>query len=311
VDGCVIVDKPAGPTSHDVVARLRRAYRQRRVGHAGTLDPPATGVLVCALGRAARLLRFVQAGTKVYRAEVVFGVATDTGDATGRERARVPVRVDAAALEAVLPSFTGEIWQTPPMVSAVQVGGRRLHELARAGLEVDRPPRRVRIERIELLEVRNEPPTAGGPSARAWIRVTCGAGTYIRSLAADLAAALGGVAHLGSLRRERVGPFTLADAREPAEIERDPAAAVLPPAAAVAELPALVVPAPVATRVAHGAPLPAPGEAEGVLAGATGPEVAEGGHVAVFAPHGALLGVYVRRAAGLRPEVVLAAPAAA
>lgn len=318
----MIVDKPAGPTSHDVVARLRRIYRQRRIGHAGTLDPPATGVLVCGLGRATRLLRFVQAGTKVYLAEVRFGMATDTADATGRVTACVPTPVARAELEAVVGRFTGEVLQVPPMVSAVQVGGRRLHELARAGLEVERPARRVRIDRIEVLEVRDGEDTGveGGLTGPvAVLRVTCGSGTYIRSLAVDLGAALGGVAHLGALRRERVGPFTLAQAHALGEIEADPAGVLQPMAAATAGLPVLMVPAPLARRVAHGAPLPFPPPGPGPAAGRPEPGgdgFGEGlgdgqGALAVHGPDGELLAVYERRGDELRPVVVVAAPVAA
>ncbi len=199
-DGLVVVDKPAGFTSHDVVAKLRKAFGQKRVGHAGTLDPDATGVLLVGLGRVTRLLRFLQETTKAYRGTIV----VRRRDRHARRRRRGPrAAADAGdrgrgASTATL-RFVGELQQVPPMVSALKVGGRRLHELARAGEEVERTPRAVRIDRFDV--ERFEP----GPFPAATVLVECSSGTYIRSLAADLGAALGGPAHLASLRRLRVG----------------------------------------------------------------------------------------------------------
>lgn len=150
--GFLFVDKPSGITSHDVVAALRRALGVRRVGHAGTLDPMATGLLVVAVGRATRLIRFVQQLPKEYLARVMFGVATDTLDADGAVLWREPMPFTEAALNEVLPRFVGAVLQVPPMVSAVRVGGRRLHELHRAGETVERQPRPVEIERISVEE---------------------------------------------------------------------------------------------------------------------------------------------------------------
>ncbi|MGH9153990.1 MAG: tRNA pseudouridine(55) synthase TruB, partial [Acidimicrobiales bacterium] len=205
VDGLVVVDKPAGWTSHDAVARCRKAFGQRRVGHAGTLDPGATGVLVVGLGRATRLLRYVTELPKSYVGEVVLGVATSTLDDAGEETGRWDMSgVGLDAVRAAAARFVGEIDQVPPMVSALQVGGRRLHDLARAGVEVERAPRRVVVRRFEV---------SPGPEAGAFrIEVDCSSGTYVRSLAADLGAALGGGAHLRRLRRTAVGPFTLDEA---------------------------------------------------------------------------------------------------
>ena len=205
-DGLVVVDKPAGCTSHDVVAKLRKAYEQRRVGHAGTLDPDATGVLLVGLGRATRLLRFLQEAGKSYRGRIVFGIATSTLDASGEIVEQQPMPLARADVEAAVTRFVGELEQLPPMVSAVKVGGRRLHQLARAGVDVERAPRRVHVDRFEVEDF--EP----GPYPEATVLVECGSGTYVRSLAADLGVALGGCAHLAPLRRLAIGSFTLAEA---------------------------------------------------------------------------------------------------
>jgi tRNA pseudouridine55 synthase len=288
-DGLLVVDKPAGWTSHDVVAKLRGVYGQRRIGHAGTLDPDATGVLLVGLGRVTRLLRFLQDTTKAYRGVIGFGVATDTLDAAGAvlERRPMPVTLDEVTRAAA--RFVGDLQQVPPMVSALKVGGRRLHELARAGEEVERAPRPVRVDRFDVESL--EP----GPYPQATVLVECSSGTYVRSLALDLGRALGGPAHLVALRRLRVGPFTLADAHELAAIERDPAAAVLSPAEAMRGLTPLAVDEETSRAVAHGSVFP-----DSAL-GAAGP-----GPFAVLAPDGGLLAVYERRGVGLKPAVVVA-----
>jgi tRNA pseudouridine55 synthase len=287
--GLVVVDKPAGCTSHDVVARLRRAYGQRRIGHAGTLDPDATGVLVVGLGQVTRLLRFLPDDTKAYRGDVVFGVATSTLDGSGDVVDRSPMPIAAEDVEAALGRFRGEIDQLPPMVSAVKVGGRRLYQLARSGEEVDRPARRVRVERLDMEHF--EP----GPYPVATVVVECSGGTYVRSLAADLGVALGGCAHLGALRRLRVGSFTLDDARLLDEIEADPDGAVVPPVAALRGLARLDVDEEQARAVSHGAMFPAAVLSEGT----------EPGPFAVVDGEGRLLAVYERRGAALKPAVVL------
>jgi tRNA pseudouridine55 synthase len=240
--GLVVVDKEAGWTSHDVVARCRRIFGQRRVGHAGTLDPDATGVLLVGLGRATRLLRFLTALPKTYEGEVVLGTATTTldaaGDVTGTwdmgEVTLTEVREAAAAL-------TGEIEQVPPMVSAVKVDGRRLHTLARQGIEVERQPRPVSVHRFDV------EPTATPGVYR--IEVECSSGTYIRVLAADLGAALGGGAHLRNLRRTHIGSFGVAEARPVDELT---AAVVLTPAQAMRDLDQVVVPPEVEKLVGRG-----------------------------------------------------------
>jgi tRNA pseudouridine55 synthase len=216
-----IVDKPAGVTSHDVVDVLRRRLGERRVGHAGTLDPDATGVLLVGVGSATRLLRFLSGLDKVYTGEVVLGVETSTLDAAGAVTARhdmTAVTLDdvRAAIEAHL---TGAIMQVPPMVSALKVDGRRLHELAREGIEIEREARPVTVRRF-VAEATAEP----GVYA---IEVEVSSGTYVRSLAADLGHLLGGGAHLRALRRRSIGPFTEAEAAPPDACELLPVVEVM------------------------------------------------------------------------------------
>jgi len=287
-DGVVVVDKPAGWTSHDAVARCRRIFGQKRVGHAGTLDPDATGVLVVGLGRATRLLRYVTDLPKTYEGEVVLGVATSTLDAAGEETGRWDMTsVTLDDVRAAAARFIGEIDQVPPMVSAVKIGGQRLHALARAGVEVDRPPRRVTVWRYDV-----EPAPETGVFR---IAVDCSSGTYVRSLAADVGTALGGGAHLRALRRTAIGPFTL-DGAVPLE-ELTPEAA-LPPAAAVAHYPSVAVGPDVAAAVATGKVL---------TAGDLG--VDGGGPWAVLDGAGTLLAVYERHPDGrVKPAVVLTTP---
>jgi len=289
-DGLVVVDKPAGWTSHDVVAKLRGVYGQRRIGHAGTLDPDATGVLLVGLGRATRLLRFLQDAGKSYRGDVVLGVATTTLDAAGDvvdRRAMSVSRDDAAA---AAPRFVGDIEQVPPMVSAIKVGGRRLHELARRGEDVERSPRVVHVDRLEIEHF--EP----GPYPVVTLVVDCSSGTYVRSLAADLGTALGGCAHLATLRRLRVGAFTLDDAHRLEEIEADPTAFVLTLTEAMRGLERLDVDAERARGVQHGMPFPA----------TTFDRDVGSGPFAMVGPDGELLAVYERRRGGLRASVVMA-----
>jgi tRNA pseudouridine55 synthase len=289
--GLVVVDKPAGWTSHDVVARVRKIYEQRRVGHAGTLDPDATGVLLVGIGRVTRLLRFLQETDKEYRGEVVFGVSTSTLDAAGEVLDRRPLPVTREQVEAAAHRFVGEIDQVPPMVSAIKVGGRRLHERARAGEDVERAPRRVHISRLDVEEF------VAGAYPVATIHVECGSGTYIRSLAADLGIALGGLAHLGSLRRLRVGAFTEADARDLDSIAAAPGDALRTPREAMRALEPFVVDADQARAVGHGMTFPV------TVADTAG---LGSGPFAMIAPDGELLAVYERRGAALRPAVVVA-----
>jgi tRNA pseudouridine55 synthase len=243
--GVVVVDKPAGWTSHDVVARCRRIFGQRRVGHAGTLDPGATGLLLVGLGRATRLLRFLTALEKTYRAEVVLGTATSTLDDDGDVVATFAMPdVTLEDARAAAEGLTGDILQVPPMVSAVRIGGQRLHELARQGREVERPARPVTVRRFAV-----EP---GDEPGILRIEVACSSGTYVRVLAADLGAALGGGAHLRRLRRVRVGSFTEADARPLEDVD---VSAVRSPAEALVDLRRVVVPPAVAEQISRGRPL--------------------------------------------------------
>lgn len=292
IDGLVVVDKPAGCTSHDVVAKLRRVYGQRRVGHAGTLDPDATGVLLVGLGRATRLLRFLQEAGKAYRGTVVLGVATDTLDAAGTVVAEQAMDVTREQVEAATLGFVGDIEQVPPMVSALKVGGRRLHELARRGEEVERVPRPVRVDRFDVEAF------TGGSLPEVTVLVECSSGTYVRTLAADLGAALGGVAHLRDLRRLRVGSFTLDEAAPLDRIEADPEVHVLTPALAMRDLIPLTVGPERARAVSHGSAFPADLVDGDAATGGSGP-------FAVLDDAGALLAVYERRGSALRPSVVL------
>lgn len=217
VSGIAVVDKEAGWTSHDVVAKARGVLGLRKVGHSGTLDPDATGLLLLGVGRATRILRFLDVLPKHYVGDIVFGSETDTLDSAGTPTALHDMAaIDIDAARAAADSLTGSIMQVPPMVSAVRVGGRRLHELAREGIEVERKPRPVTVHRFELEE------TDDPLVLRA--RVACSSGTFVRVLAADLGHLLGGGAHLRGLRRTAIGSFTEADARPVDHIELLPAA---------------------------------------------------------------------------------------
>jgi tRNA pseudouridine55 synthase len=250
VHGLAVVDKPAGVTSHDVVGQLRRRFGERRIGHAGTLDPGATGVLVVGVGLVTRLLRFVTEGRKRYTAEIVVGIETDTLDADGvvtvtHERSHVDLD-DARSI--IVDRLLGDIEQIPPMVSAVQVGGRRLHDLARQGVEVERAPRPVHVDRFDIV---GENRDAEGRQVLE-VEVDCGTGTYVRTLAADLGHLLGTGAHLRNLRRTAVEPFTIDEAAPP------DVCALLPPIEAVRALATVAVDADAEAAIAVGRPLPRP-----------------------------------------------------
>lgn len=288
-EGFLIVDKPGGVTSHDVVAAVRRATGVRKVGHAGTLDPMATGAVIVAIGRVTRLIRFLQDLPKEYEAVAAFGIATDSLDADGAVLEREPMDIGRSDVEGVVKRFVGTIEQLPPMVSALKVGGERLYEIARRGETVERDSRPVEIYELEVTGFED----ATYPEVS--FRVVCGKGTYVRSLGDDMARALGGRAHLTSLRRLRVGSLGVDRAVGMDELD-DYRAHLLSPAEALADLDAIRVDAAVAGAVSHGARF------------ATGPvaDVATDGPFAVLDGSGALLAVYRRQGRQSRPEVVLA-----
>ena len=213
VHGVLVIDKPVGPTSHDVVARVRRALGTRTVGHSGTLDPLASGVLVAAVGEATKLVRWLTADDKAYTATLFLGATTDTLDAEGKVVSRVPppAGLDLAMARAAAARFVGTHLQRPPIFSAIKIGGRPLHELARRGEEVEVPEREATLHRIEILAVR--------PDAIDF-EMECAKGFYVRSLGRDLAEALATVGHLTALRRSRSGAFRVEDAMSFETVER-------------------------------------------------------------------------------------------
>lgn len=225
--GLVLVDKPAGITSHDVVSRVRRAARTRKVGHAGTLDPFATGLLVCAVESATRLLPYILGEPKVYAARIAFGTATATDDATGAVVATGGAP-DWNRLEAAIASLTGSVEQRPPAFSAKHVDGERAYALARRGVALELPPVRIAVHHWEI--------TARAEDALD-VRITCGGGTYIRALARDLGVALGTVAHCATLRREASGPLHVADAMPFEQIGPDLPLTITSPLRAMPHLP--------------------------------------------------------------------------
>lgn len=270
VDGLVVVDKPGGMTSHDVVARMRRLAGTRKVGHAGTLDPMATGVLVIGIGRATRLLGHLALTEKAYAATIRLGASTITDDAEGEIVATVDASgLDEAAVRAETAALTGAIQQVPSAVSAVKVDGVRSYHRVRSGEHVELPPREVVVSRFDVVAIRREP-----PFIELDVEVDCSSGTYVRALARDLGAALGVGGHLTALRRTRVGPYSLTQARTLEQLAEHLQVMGLEEAAGAA-FPRLDVDADTADVVAHGGPL-----ARTEL----GP-----GPVAVFGPDGTLL----------------------
>ena len=200
MNGIIIIDKPQEWTSNDVVSRLRRVFNTRRIGHGGTLDPMATGVLPVFVGRATRGVEFFEHAEKVYETTILFGLTTDTEDITGKTLTETEVSLTEEQLLAVLPKFRGDILQIPPMYSAIKVGGQKLYDLARKGREVERQPRPITIHELQLLEFT-------GSEAR--LRVRCSKGTYIRTLCKDIGEALGCGGCMAALRRVRAGEYTL------------------------------------------------------------------------------------------------------
>lgn len=290
-DTFLLVDKEGGWTSHDVVAKVRRTTGIRKVGHAGTLDPMATGLLVVAVGRTTRLIRFVQDLPKTYEATAVLGVATDTLDADGAVLSREPMPVSVDDVTAVLPRFRGSILQVPPMVSALKVEGKRLYELAREGKEVDREARPVEVHELEIVDF------APSDYPELTLRVRCSKGTYVRSLADDVARALGGRAHLAALRRTAIGDLDVSGAVKLAELEAAAAwdTFALDASDALAHLPGVEVDAEVGTGVRHGTPFPA----------AAFGEVGGEATFRVLDRDGSLLAIYRSDGRKARAEVVI------
>lgn len=300
-EGLLVIDKPAGPTSHDVVQRVRRALGTRRVGHGGTLDPDATGVLLVAAGRATRFLAFLAKEAKSYDGRIRLGYATDTYDASGRPALEESVDLpDAGQVEAAMRTFVGPILQTPPRFSAKKVGGRPGYELARAEAEFTLAPVAVTVSRFALRAYR--PPHVD-------FEAGCSAGTYVRSLAHDLGRRLGCGAHLSSLRRTAVGPYVLDDAVALAQIEEDAARGaadrhIIPVERLLPEAPAVVVLPEAEAQVRNGSSL---GPDRFRLAPGSPSLPADASLVRVFSGSGRLLALARPRpgAPGLHPFLVL------
>ena len=290
MDGILVVDKPAGPTSFDVVHRVRASLKVSKVGHTGTLDPMATGVLPICLGAATRLAGYLTEGDKEYLATVALGASTDTQDATGTVlQARDVPALTRAQLDEAIARFRGPQQQIPPMYSAVKIDGKRLYEHARAGREVEREARSITVHALELLDFGER---------ELKLRVACSKGTYVRTLAHDLGEALGCGAHLSALRRTKSGPFGLENAAQLKElVDLGPARReearrwLVPLAEAFAEFPAITLDAAtLAKKVAHGQPLDVPRSLE----------VVEGAKVRVLGPDGTMVAFAERHGPQLR-----------
>jgi tRNA pseudouridine55 synthase len=315
MDGILIIDKPDGWTSHDVVARARRLLREKRIGHTGTLDPFATGVLVLLVGRATRLAQFLSGAEKEYEATIRLGYDTDTGDLTGARREGVGESANSCAavgreeLESALACLRGEIEQVPPMYSAKKVGGKRLYELARRGEEIEREAVRVRVSEFEVTAYEDGSfmRRNGDATCDVRARVVCSAGTYVRTLAESVGERLGTGAHLAALRRTRAGEFRVRAAVslealqrliEEGSLSEGGGDFLLPLEAALPNMPAAHLTADDARRVRHGAAVNARDAAQWN----------DGANVAMFEEGGALLAVGSYDAARglLRPRVMLA-----
>ncbi|MEJ7625079.1 MAG: tRNA pseudouridine(55) synthase TruB [Pyrinomonadaceae bacterium] len=296
MDGILIVDKPDGMTSHDVVAAVRRVLNTKKVGHTGTLDPFATGVMVVLVGRATRLAQFLDRDEKEYEAVVQLGFETDTGDRTGTPRPNQFVGDETAReidWEGVLEHFRGPLTQTPPMYSAKKIGGRRLYEMARKGEHVDRPAVNIEITELELLDC---PPDAMPPAIH--IRVVCSAGTYIRTLAEDIGRKARIGAHLAELKRTRAGKFDLSQSvtLEALTTSPEPASSLRPIHEAVSHLPTFLVPPDRTAKTVNG------------MSTRVGDVNFSGGEaIQMLAPGGELLaiGFYDERESAIQPRVVL------
>lgn len=283
MDGVLVIDKPAGMTSHDVVDRIRKTFKTRKVGHAGTLDPDATGVLILGIGRATRFLAYSQAAPKRYEALARFGISTSTQDASGEVIHEADAAFSEDELREALEAFRGEIEQIPPMVSAVKVGGERLYKKARRGEEVERAARKVTISDLSL---RGFVP---GTHPEATLDVTCSGGTYVRTLVHDLGSTLGCGAHLVSLRRTEAGGFTI---EETVALDSVASESLRPLADAVRQLPRRSPSAEDVEHIAHGRALvPSDGDPDGAFV--------------AFVKDGDLLAVYRRDGERLRPDRVV------
>lgn len=304
--GVLVIDKPAGLTSHDVVARLRRILGTKKIGHTGTLDPFATGVLVMLVGRATRLARFLDRAEKEYEALIRFGFETDTGDRTGTPKpdvsgvpeAEISEIVEKTDWDGIFEAFRGEIEQIPPMYSAKKVRGKKLYELARRGVEIERRPVPVRIDALELLG--RETAVDGPPAIR--VRVVCSAGTYIRTLAEEIGRKTGLPAHLGELRRTRAGRFAIAkaisleDFEKLAAEERGTDGILIPMSAALGHLPQIRLTGGQLKKIQNGMKLEVGGE-----------QIPDGAAVRLVGPDDGLaaIGFYERTEETVQPKVVL------
>jgi tRNA pseudouridine55 synthase len=289
-NGLLLVDKPQGLTSHDVVARVRKILHEKKVGHAGTLDPMATGLLVLGVGPSTRLLRFAQSEVKRYSGAVQFGVATDSLDADGAVTDQRPVPpLDADQVNAAAAAMVGPQWQTPPMVSAIKVDGQRLHELARRGVEVERVAREINVTKFSL--------SATDDDAVWRFDVECSVGTYVRVLLSDLAERLGTIGHLVELRRLASGPHSVEDAltvealQDAVEAGRD---VLAPPAAFVTALTHVTLSDEQVRAVRMG-------QRVTITAAVTE-------EIAAMDGSGDLVGILVRRGDSWKPELVLSMP---
>jgi tRNA pseudouridine55 synthase len=307
IDGVLVVDKPRGMTSHDVVVSIRKAFKLRKIGHTGTLDPMATGILALVIGRATRLSRYLTGGDKRYHATITLGATTDTMDGDGQIVSRQAITVSEAEVRALVPAFVGTSTQVPPMYSAKKVGGKHLYELARQGIEIEREPKQITIYAIEVCAVHL-------PDLE--LDVHCSAGTYLRVLAADLGARLGCGAYLSALARTAVGPYDSACAHPLQDIVAGGIAAqryIIPLERALPHLARIDLSAEAARRIIRGEALKVADLASLQLPA----NLSEGQRVTLFGDDGALVAVArvqapaidFRRAPGhlpaIQPERVL------
>ena len=250
MNGVLIIDKPTGWTSMDVCAKLRGVFHEKRVGHGGTLDPMATGVLPVFLGRATRAVEYATDSDKEYIAGIKLGVVTNTQDTTGEVLEQRPVTADQTALETILPQFTGALEQIPPMFSAIKKNGKKLYELARKGVEVERKPRSIVIKELELTNTIDD--------TTSELRVLCSKGTYVRTLCHDIGAALGCGATMYSLRRSMAAGYTLADAvtLDTVLSTEDPSALLRPVDSCFTQYPAVTIEGKNLFKAKNGTPFP-------------------------------------------------------